>query len=183
MAGGDGWTLFLDRDGVINKRLMGDYVKSWEAFEFLPGVLEALKILPKHFDRIIIVTNQQGIGKGEMTEAALHDIHQKMLGTIEASGGRIDAIFHCPDLATEPDNCRKPSPAMAYEARQEFPQLSFDRSVVVGDTQSDIEFGKYLGMKTVFVGSPYDYESLGVSADWRFDHLLQFALHAGHTVN
>jgi len=88
------WTLFLDRDGVINKRKIGDYIKIIDEFEFLPDVKEALSILAKYFNKIIIVTNQQGIGKGIMTEDDLRDIHKYMLEEILKSGGRIDAIYH-----------------------------------------------------------------------------------------
>ncbi len=72
----ESWTLFLDRDGVINRRLMGDYVKSLDEFEILPGVLGAIKNFSKKFGRIVIVTNQQGIGKGLMTNEDLNAVHQ-----------------------------------------------------------------------------------------------------------
>ena len=62
-----GWTLFLDRDGVINRRIVDDYVKSWDQFKFLPGVPDAIKRLAGVFGRIIVVSNQQGIGIGLMT--------------------------------------------------------------------------------------------------------------------
>src|SRR5512140_305773 len=96
-----GWTLFLDRDGVINTRILGGYVQKWEQFEFLPGFLEAIKILSLAFSRIIVVSNQQGIGKGLMTEEELGILHRNMVAVIEKHGGRIDRIFHSPDLETE----------------------------------------------------------------------------------
>ena len=71
------WTLFLDRDGVINKKIENDYVRNWSQFEFIEGVIEALKILRNIFGKIIIVTNQRGIGRGLMTENDLHEIHKK----------------------------------------------------------------------------------------------------------
>ena len=73
------WSLFLDRDGVINTRLVDDYVKCWEDFEFLPGVLEAIKCFNKLFSTIVVVTNQQGIGKGLMKVETLNNIHKKMM--------------------------------------------------------------------------------------------------------
>lgn len=150
-------TLFLDRDGVINERPPGDYVRRWEDFHFLPGVLEAMPLLAARFARIIIVTNQQGIGKGLMTEADLADIHQRMIAAIEEAGGRIDAIFHCPDLRSKPDHCRKPRPTMALRARQQFPDIDFSQSLMVGDTLSDMQFGYRLGMQTVLITtSPED---------------------------
>jgi histidinol-phosphate phosphatase family protein len=147
------WTLFLDRDGVINKRPPNDYVKSWAEFEFLPGVLEALKILSKKFRRIIIVTNQQGIGKNIMTTEELHQIHDQLLQEVNNNGGRIDAIYFCPDLATWPNNCRKPSITMAMQAKNDFPEIELTKSIMAGDTLSDLQFGRNVGMKAVFINT------------------------------
>ena len=172
------WTLFLDRDGVINKRLDEDYVKSWADFEFLPDVLEALKLLAGRFDRIIVVSNQQGIGKGLMTQEDLRLIHEKMMNSMHQAGARIDGIFHCPDLATAPGNCRKPSPAMAYKARKAYPEIVFERSIMVGDTPSDMEFGRRLGMKTVFIGTGSEYQKLRVPVHAHCQRLVEFARNA-----
>jgi len=76
------WTLFLDRDGVINERIVGDYVRNISQFKFIPGTIEALKILRKIFGRIIIVTNQRGIARGLMTEEDLISIHDYMLNEL-----------------------------------------------------------------------------------------------------
>lgn len=176
-------TLFLDRDGVINRRLPGAYVKNWSQFEFLEGVLEALNLLAPLFDPIIIVTNQQGIGKGLMTEAELEQVHQRMLEEITKAGGRIDAIFHCGDLASQPDNCRKPNPDMAFQAKKKFTQLIFSDSIIVGDSLSDMEFGANLGMKTVLIETKLEElkkvaaaEGEGLRVDYRFGSLLDFAV-------
>src|SRR5437868_5123050 len=91
------WTLFLDRDGVINKELPGDYVKRWEEFKFEPGVLEALSKLAELFPRIIIITNQRGVGIGRMTEDDLKSLHHQMIREINVAGGRIDDILYCID--------------------------------------------------------------------------------------
>ena len=144
------WTLFLDRDGVINRRLLDDYVKRWDEFEFLPGVKEAIAKLSRIFGRVVIVSNQQGIGKGLMTEKDLDHIHSMMVHEIEEAGGRIDAIYHCPELKEKNPECRKPKPGMALQAQKDFPEIDFEKSVMIGDSESDIEFGKRLGMLTVF---------------------------------
>ena len=146
-----GWTLFLDRDGVINTRILGGYVRKWEQFEFLPGVPEALKILSQVFPRIIVVSNQQGIGKGLMTEKELEDLHRKMIAEIENNGGRIDRVYHSPHLEEEGSVKRKPNVGMALMARKEFPGINFRRSVMVGDSISDMIFGKRLKMVNVFI--------------------------------
>jgi D-glycero-D-manno-heptose 1,7-bisphosphate phosphatase len=168
------WTLFLDRDGVINKRPPGDYIKKWAEFEFLPGVREALKILAGKFDRIIVITNQQGIGKGLMTKEDLENIHANMKAAIAENGGRIDAVYYCPDLATDAYNCRKPSTFMAEQAKKDFPEIDFPKSMMVGDTLSDMEFGRNAGMKTVFINS--DNSLLDPATyDYSFIDLLAFA--------
>lgn len=143
--------LFLDRDGVINRRLPGAYVQQWEEFEFLPGVLEAIAGFSSVFQYIFVVTNQQGIGKGLMSEEQLKALHQRMQTEVEAAGGRLDGIFYCPHHKELNCNCRKPAPGMALQAKELFPELDFSRSIMVGDSLSDMEFGKNLGMYTVLI--------------------------------
>ena len=165
------WTLFLDRDGVINVRLIDDYVKNINEFEFLPGVLEAFKIFSEKFGRIIIVTNQQGVGKGLMTLKDVDEVHSFMKKEIEAQKGRIDAIYVCPQLKSDPDNFRKPSPRMAYMAQHDFPEIDLEKSVMIGDSNSDIEFGKNAGMYTILIGD----EPVKCKPDSSFESLLEFA--------
>lgn len=165
------WTLFLDRDGVINVRLIDDYVKKLEEFEFLPGVLDAFKIFAEKFGRIIIVTNQQGVGKGLMTLKDVDVVHDFMVKEIEKQQGRIDKIYVCPQLKSDPDNFRKPSPRMAYMAQHDFPEIDFDKSVMIGDSNSDIEFGKNAGMYTILIGD----EPVKCKPDSQFESLLRFA--------
>ena len=112
-------TLFLDRDGVINKKIEGDYVKNWSQFEFLPNVIDALKILNNLFDRVIIVTNQRGIGRGLMSEKDLENIHNQMLSIFRKEGIKIDKIYYCPhDYEKEICSCRKPQIGMALQAKK-----------------------------------------------------------------
>ena len=147
------WTLFLDRDGVINRKLDNDYVKSWEEFEFLPGSLEALARFAGIFGHIVIVTNQQGIGKGIHTVEQLNEVHRRMMTEITRAGGRIDKIYFCPGLAKDNPPCRKPNPGMAHDAKRDFSSIDFNRSVIVGDSMSDMEMGRAVGMHTVFISS------------------------------
>ena len=165
----DTWTLFLDRDGVINRRIVDGYVTRWEAFEFLPGVLEALRVFSQRFNHIVLVTNQQGVGKGLMTDADLESIHDAMMGCVEAEGGRIDVILCCTQLASEPDNYRKPNPDMAFMAQEIFPDIDLAKSVMVGDGQTDIEFGRNAGMQTIFIGGQ------NADADDCFPSLFEFS--------
>ena len=145
------WTLFLDRDGVINKRIINGYVRSWKDFEFLPGVLPALATLSEIFGKVIIVSNQQGIGKGLMNEQDVIGIHRKMISEIKAAGGKIDQVYFCPDLEEDHSVNRKPEIGMALQAQKEFPVIDFRRSIMVGDSQSDMLFGKKLNMVKVFL--------------------------------
>ena len=144
------WTLFLDRDGVINKELPGDYVKRWDEFHFEPGVLKALAKLASLFKRIIIITNQRGVGIGRMTENELLLLHQQMCDKISKEGGRIDDIFYCIDKDRN-SPYRKPNTAMALNAKNKYPEIDFLKTIMVGNSPSDMEFGRALGMKTVFI--------------------------------
>ena len=165
------WTLFLDRDGVINVRLIDDYVKNINEFEFLPGVIEAFKIFAEKFGPIIIVTNQQGVGKGLMTLQDVDNVHDFMKKEIDNQKGRIDAIYVCPQLKSDPNNFRKPSPRMAYMAQHDFPEIDFEKSVMIGDSNSDIEFGKNAGMYTILIGD----EPVKCKPDSNFESLMRFA--------
>lgn len=146
------WTVFLDRDGVINERIPNGYVRNLGEWKFVPGALEAIVKLSTMFSRVIVVTNQQGIGKEWMTEEDLDEIHRHLKREVAAGGGEITAIYHCSELASDPDNCRKPSPAMGLKAKSDYPDIQFVKSIMVGDTSSDMAFGKYLGMHTVRIG-------------------------------
>lgn len=157
-------TLFLDRDGIINRHLPSNYVKKWEEFEFLPGVLEAMKIFSGYFEHILVVTNQRGVGKGIMTENNLIIIHNNMISEINRHQGRIDKVYYCTDIDKDSPN-RKPNPGMALQAKSDFPEIDFKKSIMVGDDVSDMEFGNRLGMKTILINNFKDK-----------DGLLEFAL-------
>ena len=145
------WTLFLDRDGVINVKRDNDYVKKVEEFIFLPGAISAISNFTRLFHKIVIVTNQQGVGKGIMTHEDLRKVHDFMEQGLAEEGGKLDAIYYCPELAAKNAPCRKPNIGMALQAQSDFPEIDFDRSILVGDSISDIEMGKKAGMKTIFI--------------------------------
>jgi D-glycero-D-manno-heptose 1,7-bisphosphate phosphatase len=181
---GKDWTLFLDRDGVINRKIEGDYVKNWSQFEFIEGVIEGLRILRQIFGRIIIVTNQRGIGRGFMTEEDLKNIHDNMGRILKENGIIIDGIYYCPhDYEKEICNCRKPKPGLAYKAKADFPEIDFQRSFMVGDSLSDMEFGKALGMTTVFIVRSSDAENPDGLVDFVFNSLLQLGIQLKESCN
>jgi histidinol-phosphate phosphatase family protein len=172
------WSLFLDRDGVINRRIVGGYVRSWDQFEFLPGVTEALKLLTGNFKKIIVVSNQQGVGKGMITDEDVKAIHSRMAEEIVKAAGTIDKIYYCPFLEENKSILRKPNIGMALKARKEYPGINFKRSVMVGDSISDMVFGKRLKMKTVFLSSDLSIIRKGAELiDFVYDDLLSFAMY------
>ena len=169
------WTLFLDRDGVINHEKKEDYIKNWSEFKFYSESLAALPLLAQKFNRIIITTNQKGIGKGLMSDADLNLIHLNMTNQIIQLGGRIDAIFYCSDLDNLSYN-RKPQPGMAFQAKDKYPSIDFSKSMMVGNRMSDMEFGRNAGMQTVYLATTNPEAPFpDTKIDYRYDNLLQFA--------
>jgi histidinol-phosphate phosphatase family protein len=175
LTSGD-WTLFLDRDGVINRRLPEDYVKAPGQFEFLPGVIESFVIFSKLFDKILIITNQQGIGRGLMKVADLERVHEKMVREIQYGGGRIDGIYFSPDLNNTGSFTRKPAVGLGLKARKDFPKIIFKKSIMAGDTFSDMLFGHRLGMLNVLISAdPMEIRVCSEFPDFIFPDLISFA--------
>ena len=148
-------TLFLDRDGVINKKLEGRYVTNFDEFVFIKNSDIAIRKLHKIFRRILIVTNQQGIGKGIMTEDDLNLLHLQMQRKLNPDFDLIDKIYFCPCLEGDSCNCRKPKTGMLEEAKLDFPEIIIKNSFLIGDSESDIEAGNKFGLKTIKVNETY----------------------------
>ena len=143
--------VILDRDGVLNSRPpRAQYVTRWEDFQWLPGVKEALSVLSQAGYRIIVVSNQAGIGRGVMTEAALDDIHTRMKAEALEAGGRIDAIYFCPHDWEEGCECRKPKPGMLFQAQRDF-NLDLTRTVFVGDDERDAQAAEAAGCPSILI--------------------------------
>ena len=176
------WTLFLDRDGVINVEKKGDYVLQVDGFIFSEGATEALKILSRIFGLIVVVTNQRSIAKQLMTLEDLHTIHAYMLEEINKHEGRIDRIYFCGDMNDESPN-RKPNPGMALQAKKDYAQIDFSKSIMVGNTISDMQFARNAGMYAVFIpstepGTPFPHKLI----DARYNSLFDFAKDIGHLI-
>jgi D-glycero-D-manno-heptose 1,7-bisphosphate phosphatase len=170
-----GWTLFLDRDGVINHEKEQSYIFHYGEFVFYDGVLEALRILVRKFGRIVVVTNQRGVGKGLMTREDLEDIHVNMLKEVEKAGGRIDRVYYC-DSLSDAHPSRKPNPGMAWLAKEDYPEIDLKRSVMVGNNITDMDFGRNAGMLTVFLRTTSPAFVLPhPSIDLAFSSLYEFA--------
>ena len=169
------WTLFLDRDGVINHEIKNGYANFWTDIHFYDGVTEAFKIFAAKFKYIFIVTNQRGVGKGVTKLENLHLIHTNMRNAIETTGGRIDAIYYCADLDLE-SNSRKPNTGMALRAKADFKDLDFTKSIMVGNNTSDIQFGQRIGAKTVLLLTTMDHVPAALPApDGVYTSLIAFA--------
>lgn len=169
------WTLFLDRDGVINVENVGSYVTNWEEFKFCDGALEAMKELNEIFGRIVVVTNQRGVGRGIMTLDSLRDITKNMQSTVSHAGGRIDKVYTC-TAVEDNDHNRKPNTGMATQAKEDFPEIDFKHSVIVGNSLSDMEFGKRVAMTTVFLTTKHEPYALPHDLiDEQFPSLLEWA--------
>ena len=159
------WTLFLDRDGVINHEIENGYVNTWQDFKFYEGTKEALQLFAAQFKYIIIITNQRGVGRGITRIEDLYMIHQKMTEEITIAGGRIDGIYFCTDVEKDSQN-RKPNAGMGLQAKKDFPAIDLNKAIMVGNNLSDMEFGRNIGAKTIFLSTTNPVITL---ADERID--------------
>jgi D-glycero-D-manno-heptose 1,7-bisphosphate phosphatase len=166
-------TVFLDRDGILNEKMPEhQYVTRWEEFRVLPGVQEALRRFNEAGLRVVVVSNQRGIAKGLYTAADLEAMHARFQQLLELEGARIDAFFICPHEAGE-CNCRKPLPGLFEQAVARFAEITAATSVMIGDSPSDVEFGRRVGMKTIFVDAGRGAEEGATLADLRFGSLAE----------
>jgi D-glycero-D-manno-heptose 1,7-bisphosphate phosphatase len=142
--------VFLDRDGVINENLDGSYVHVWDDFRFLPGAVASIAALNRAGYPVVVITNQSGIGRGYMTEAALQEIHARMIAEVQAGGGHIDAVLYCPHAPQVGCDCRKPQPGMLHRAAADL-GLALTQSYFVGDHLTDVQAGLAAGCRSILV--------------------------------
>ena len=159
--------VFFDRDGIINRRIVGEYVAEPDEFILNPEIPEILKYLKKQSFLIILITNQQGVEKGIMSLSELeivHDFMQKLLQ--EKSGVIFDDIYYCTDLADSNSFYRKPNPGMLLDAIKKW-DIDPSKSIMIGDSDSDVIAGKKAGTATILVNN----EQSNVNADFHIDNL------------
>jgi D-glycero-D-manno-heptose 1,7-bisphosphate phosphatase len=145
-------TVFLDRDGVINRKMpSGSYVETWEQFEFVPGAIEALRLLAAARIRAVVVTNQRGVALGRMTMASVDEIHRLMQAELTSNGAQCAAVLVCPHEEGACD-CRKPGLGLFRQAQQLIPEIDLNRAAVVGDSATDLLAGNSLGCASFLVG-------------------------------
>ena len=154
-------TIFLDRDGVINQKMPeGSYVRTIADFHLLPGVAEAIARLNRAGIRVIVVSNQRGIALGFYTADVVDSIHEHLQAELSRVHAWIDAFFYCPHDKNSCD-CRKPLPGLYEQASAKFTDITPGSSAMIGDSLSDIEFGRAVGMKTVWIAGPKEIRKPG----------------------
>lgn len=147
--------IFIDRDGVINQDPMAantgkEYITDWAEFHFLPGVLGAFKKLAENSYKVIIISNQAGVGKGIYTREKLDEITGNMLDQIEAAGGKIHSVQYCVHKKEDNCDCRKPNTGLFKKAIEGL-NVDFKKTYFIGDTKRDIEAGRKIGCRTILV--------------------------------
>jgi len=143
--------IFLDRDGVINRDL-NSYVTSWDKIEFIQGAFEALRKLYEHGYKVIIVSNQAGVSRGDFTKKQLNCINKRMLKEIRKHGARIYSVQYCIHRDEDNCNCRKPKTALYLKGIRGL-RVDLSDTFCIGDQERDMVAGKALGCKTIFVES------------------------------
>jgi D-glycero-D-manno-heptose 1,7-bisphosphate phosphatase len=154
-------TVFLDRDGVINRKMPeGEYVTAWQQFHLLSGVPQAIARLNQAGQRVLVVTNQRGIALGLYTAADVDHIHAQFQQQLATQGAHIDGFYFCPHDKRQ-CTCRKPLPGLFEQAQSDFPGITPETSLIIGDSLSDIEFGHNLGMRTIFIEGDIEHQKPG----------------------
>lgn len=172
--------IFVDRDGVINKDPGGwtkyNYVTNVKDLHFIDGSLEALKLLHQNGIEVIIISNQAGVGKGYFTKAELDAVNSRMLDQIGKTGGRIEEVCYCIHKDEDNCNCRKPKTGMLEKAIKKY-GIEPSGTYIIGDSHVDVEAGRRLGIKTIFVRSgkltPEELNKKGERPDHIFDNMLE----------
>ena len=143
--------MFFDRDGTLARDV--HYCRRPEDFELLPDAVKVIKTLNEHGFKVVIITNQSGIGRGYFDEAVLNNIHEKMKNELARGGARVDGIYYCSHHPDDNCACRKPKPALVFRAARDL-DIDLPRSFVVGDLEKDMAMGRAAGCKTIFIGTP-----------------------------
>jgi len=153
--------VLLDRDGVINQRIVGGYVTCWDKFIFLPGALEGLRLLTEKNYHVTVVSNQAGVGKGLMTTADLQEITRKFVKEVDAQGGRIRSVYYCTHRAEDDCPCRKPKPGLLLKAQAEH-HFTFENTFLIGDSESDLLAAQAVGCPAIMFSNapPASFEEL-----------------------
>jgi len=146
--------IFLDRDGVINRRRPNDYVLEWSQFTFIPGIREALKKLSSLLRMpMVVISNQAAVGKGLLKPSDLETITRRMHQVLSADGTAIAAYYYCIHKSDDHCHCRKPRPGLLFESASDL-NIDLTRSVFIGDSESDVRAARSAGCEPIFFGGP-----------------------------
>jgi len=154
--------VFIDRDGTIARDV--PYCSRPEDFELFPGAPQAIRLMKKAGFKVVVITNQSGVGRGYFTETMLHKIHARMCDELASRGAPLDGVYYCPHHPDDNCECRKPKSAMFRRAEKEL-GIDLARSYMVGDMALDVEAGKAVGCKTVLIAEPVACRTLNIGAD------------------
>jgi len=171
--------VFLDRDGTISKD-SPNHIKSWDEVHFFPNSKKGIKLLNDNGFNIIIITNQSVIARGMVTEKELDYIHNKLTEELEEYGCKIHKIYYCPHHPDDGCNCRKPQPGLLIKAAKEN-NIDISKSYMVGDRIMDIEVGKKVNCKTIFISSDYGLKELK-NSNTKPDYIAKDLLDAGQWI-
>ncbi len=166
--------IFLDRDGVINHRISNGYVTSWDQFRFIDGIAETVASLRNLGLPVIVVSNQAGVGKGLIDESRLESITRRFVAELDLAGGRVDAVYYCPHRPDEMCGCRKPKPGLLEQASRDW-HVDLARSVLVGDSASDLDAAAAVGCRAVLfdpAGEPAPGIAAAVSRLLKGEHRM-----------
>ena len=153
--------VFLDRDGVTNRKLPeGQFVRSWRDFEFLPGAESAIAALNRSGRHVIVISNQRGIALGLYTRADVETLHMQLQEAMAEHNAHIDAFYYCPHDQNQ-CNCRKPKTGLFEQVFRDFPEASTQNSIVIGDSISDIQAARTLGLLAIFIQGDPETQKLG----------------------
>ncbi len=149
--------VFLDRDGTIIEDK--NFLKTPDEIEFIPGSVQAIRILRNLGYKIVVISNQSGIGRGILTEKMVREVNDCLLRRLKEKEAPVDALYFCPHHRDNNCSCRKPKTGMPQKAAQEL-KLNLKNAVVIGDKLTDVELGKNMGAKTVLVLTGYGSKEL-----------------------
>ena len=153
--------IFFDRDGVINRQILGSYVTRWDEFHFLPGIAEALSELARLPVPIIVISNQAGVAKGLMNTADLSAITHRFVAELAQAGARIDAAYYCPHITEQGCPCRKPKDELLRRAARDW-RLDLPRSVFIGDSERDAVAARSAGCYPILLAGAHEIPQIPV---------------------
>ncbi len=153
--------IFLDRDGTLMREV--NYCADPKQVEIFPGVPEALVRLKGAGYKLIVISNQAGIGRGYFTEAQYRLVEAEVARTVQPA--TLDAVYFCPDRPDLATDRRKPAPGMVFEAQRDH-QIDLGRSFFIGDKAIDIECGRNAGVRTILVKTGYGAKETHAVPDW-----------------